>query len=230
MRRFPVPTLPRDSGIVRICGDAAHHLLRVVGVAPGEAVQLYTPDGFAVVARLEAVQAGEALVRTEGPARSLDADQAERWLLLARLKGPAFDVALRMATELGVTRIIPVTAARSVARGDKRARWDRVAASAVQQCGRGRPPVIAPPSGLHDALAMLPSGMETFVCVPGAARGSGVVSSAAVLVGPEGGWTPDEVASCTQAGARPLGLGRWVLLADTAVAAALARLQAPGGR
>ncbi|MEC8424626.1 MAG: 16S rRNA (uracil(1498)-N(3))-methyltransferase, partial [Myxococcota bacterium] len=46
----------------------------------------------------------------------------------------------------------------------------------------------------------------------------------------EGGWTPDEVASCTQAGARPLGLGRWVLRADTAVAAALARLQAPGGR
>ena len=219
-----MPGLPEQAGIVELSGDAAHHLLRVVGVAPGEAVELYTPDGRSAVARLDGVSDGRAQLMTDGAPAAVERGFPERWLLLARLKGPAFDMALRMATELGVTRILPIQAARSVARGDKRPRWQRVVASAVQQCGRAKAPVVDPPRGLAAALELLPEGMAGFVCVPGAAQASVGMGAAAVLVGPEGGWTEAEVALAAEAGAQPLGLGRWVLRADTAAAAALARL------
>lgn len=223
MRRFAVPSLPAEAGRVDISGDAAHHLLRVVGVAPGEAVQLYTPGGRVVTARLDAVVSGVARLQTEG-VPAVVAASAQRWLLLAQLKGPPFDTALRMATELGVTRILPVQAARSIAQGDKRARWERVVASAVQQCGRARAPEVDPPRPLADALRVVPPALARLVCVPGTAAAPAVPGGAAVMVGPEGGWTDAEVSLALDAGARPIGLGRWVLRADTAVAAALARL------
>jgi 16S rRNA (uracil1498-N3)-methyltransferase len=210
--------------VVQLQGEAAHHLLRVVGVAPGEAVELYAPDGQAVVARLAGVEHGAAVLHTEGAPHTVGAGMPERWLLIARLKGPAFDTALRMATELGVSHILPVQAARSVAKGDKRPRWERVVGSAVQQCGRTQAPHIDPPRDLEGALAAVPAGTPCFVCVPGATLGPSVPGPAAVLIGPEGGWTEAEVALARAEGAQPLGLGRWVLRADTAVAAALARL------
>jgi 16S rRNA (uracil1498-N3)-methyltransferase len=219
-----VDALPAEAGTVELSGDAAHHLLRVVGVAPGEAVELYTAGGLSVVARLDRVAGGRARLETEAAPAAVEGGAPERWLLLARLKGPAFDTALRMATELGVTRILPVQAARSVARGDKRPRWGRVVASAVQQCGRAKAPLVDPPRGLAEALGLLPEGMACFVCVPGADRVPVGMGDAAVLIGPEGGWTEAEVALAADAGAQRLGLGRWVLRADTAAAAALARL------
>jgi 16S rRNA (uracil1498-N3)-methyltransferase len=146
-------------------------------------------------------------------------------LLLAQLKGAPFETALRMATELGATHIQPVQAARSVARGDKRDRWGRVVASAVQQCGRTDPPDVRPPLGLAAALAALPAEVAVWWCDPGAPPGDPPgAGPAAVLVGPEGGWTPEETEIARAAGARALSLGRHVLRADTAVAAALARL------
>ena len=222
VRRFPVEQLPDGPGRVVMTREAAHHLLRVVGVAPGEAVELYTADGYSAIARLVEVRSGDALLQTEGPPMAVETGAAERWLLLARLKGPAFDTALRMATELGVTHILPVQAERSIARGDKRPRWERVVASAVQQCGRAQAPQVGPPHSLGDAIKALPTGTAAYICVPGSRSAAPVTGPAAVLIGPEGGWTEREVAVALEAGAHRLGLGRWVLRADTAVAAALA--------
>jgi len=224
VRRFPVDQLPPGASKVEVTGEAAHHLLRVVGVAPGEAVELYTSGGLAVLARLQHARDGVAVLETDGEPRALDRGMPERWLLLARLKGPAFDTALRMATELGVTHILPVQAERSVARGDKRPRWERVVASAVQQCGRARAPRVDGPRALTGAISAVPDGVPLFVCVPGVDCVTVVRGPAAVLIGPEGGWTPAEVEEAVAAGARPLGLGSWVLRADTAAAAAMARL------
>lgn len=205
-------------------GEAeSHHALRVVGVPPGGEVTLYDGSGWVAVATLARVEGGRALFEAAQPQRPVGG--AERWLLLAQLKGPALDQAIRMATELGVAHVQVVHAARSIARSDKRARWQRVAEAAVGQCGRPGAPAMLAPCGLAEALARLPAGVVPVLAHPGATAtlDPGLrAGPLALLIGPEGGWSDEERGLALQAGAVELRLGPWVLRADTAVAAALA--------
>lgn len=224
VRRFPVAVLPADGGRVRLDPATSHHLLRVTGIAPGETVELFDAEGKVAPARLVGAVDGRAELDAGVPVRP--AADAPRWLLLAVLKGGAFDTAVRMGTELGVDHIVPVLAQRSVARGDRGPRWSRIATSSVAQCGRPSAPTVHPAGSLSEALARLPADVTLFVAAPGAEARSAPAGPAAVCIGPEGGWTTDEVQAIEAAGGQRLGLGRWVLRADTAVAAALARLDA----
>ena len=135
------------------------------------------------------------------------------------------ETVVRMATEMGVTRITPILSARVVARGDKSARWQRIAESSASQCGRADLPRIDAPCSLEDALVAL-EGWSVWMCSPGAGPVVIPDGPVAVLVGPEGGWTDDECAQATQAGARALTLGSTILRADTAAIVALSRLMA----
>ena len=222
LRRFASPPLPAAGGRVRLAPGPSHHLLRVTGIAPGESVELFDDAGQSATAMLVGADAGCAVLDAEVP-ETTQAGPA-RWLLLGLLKGSAQDTAIRMATELGVHHVLPVLAERSVARGDRRDRWARVAAAAVAQCGRAGAPQLHPPLSLADALARLPPDVQPVVALPGAPRAALPPGPLAALVGPEGGWTAAEVAMAVDAGAIPMGLGRFVLRADTAVAAALTQL------
>jgi 16S rRNA (uracil1498-N3)-methyltransferase len=222
LRRFASPPLPAGGGRVRLEAGPSHHLLRVTGIAPGEAVELFDALGQAARAVLVGAQAGLAVLDVEPPVQP-EAGPA-RWLLLGLLKGGAQDTAIRMATELGVGHVVPVLAERSVARGDRRDRWARVAAAAVAQCGRAAAPQLHAPMPLAAALTQLPADVRPVIALPGTALAPVPAGALAALVGPEGGWTDAEVAVAVDAGAVPLGLGGFVLRADTAVAAALARL------
>ena len=132
---------------------------------------------------------------------------------------------LRMATELGVTRLIPLAARRSVVREARFDRWERVMRAAAGQCGRSTLPAISPlADSLEDAMQGIPVGVARRMLVPG---GPVVVRSEGPLVlmaGPEGGWTPDEVHEAVAADFQPVGLGTLTLRADTAAIAGLAAL------
>ncbi len=221
LRRFPAPPLGAAGDTVVLDDEASHHMLRVTRVPRGTAVELFDGQRSAP-ATLHDVQDGRAVCVLDGPPVAAGA-QPDRVVAVALLKGPAFELALRMATELGATAIWPVLAARSVAKGERRERWERVLTGAARQCGRSAPPVLAPLRPLADVVAARPPGLPAFVCAPGAAART-APPAAMVFIGPEGGWTPDELADLTAAGVAPLGLGPHVLRADTAVAAALARL------
>lgn len=221
MRRFFSPQLGDPGAELRIGEAAAHHLLRVVGLAPGERLELFDGQGGAVVAELLRAEGGEAVVRVEAPV-ALPRPPGLH-LVLGQLKGPALDVALRMATEQGVTALTVVAAERSVPKGEGRPdRWARICQAAVAQCGRADAPLIRGPMRLIDALHAIPEGVERRMCLPGAPALGPAEGEVAVLVGPEGGWSPREVALALAEGCRPMSLGPWVLRADTAVVAALA--------
>ena len=207
--------------VLTLDATVSHHVLRVTGVAPGEELELFDAQGNVYAARLRSVSSGRAEVEILRLLPPLVL--AEPILLAGLLKHSAFDLLVRMATELGVRKLVPVLASRSVARGDRRDRWARIARSAAAQSGAA-PPEIAPPSSLADALAALPSGIEIVVCVPGAPMAPPAAGPRAILVGPEGGWTADEVSEAVAVGALPVGLGPRVLRADTAVVAALTSL------
>ena len=221
MRRFFCAPLGAPGDTLTVAEADAHHLLRVVGIGPGEAVELFDGQGGAVVARLLRVEAGAAVLSVEG-ALSLPAPPALR-LILGQLKGPAQDTALRMATEQGVSELLVVSADRSVPKGEGRPdRWERIARAAVAQCGRADLPAIRGPMRLIDALDAIPNGCERRICLPGAPVSAPAAGEVAVLVGPEGGWSPREVALAIERGCEPMSLGPWVLRADTAVVSALA--------
>ena len=233
MRRYRCAHLPPEGGRVILSPAVSHHALRVTGLHPGEALEVFDGRGHAARGHLVGVEAGLAVVEL-GPLAE-EPPRPYRILGIALLKGPAMDLSLRMATELGVDEIRLIQADRSVVKGDgKPERWARLLESAAGQSGRARLPQLHPPTSLADALerplapvdARLTAGdlpIDWRICLPGGPLLRGSSPPLGLLVGPEGGWTDVEVELALHAGAQPMGLGPCVLRADTAVAVALAR-------
>lgn len=222
MRRFRASGLPGPGLDVLLEPDPSHHLLRVTGVAPGEAVLLFDGAGRQAEAVLVGAEGGLARLTQVGPAHELGVREIH--LLIGVSKHAAMDLLLRMATELGVRRIQPVLTARCVATGERGDRWERITESAAAQCGRAELPEIGPVLRLSPALAALPPELERRVLVPGGPRCAPAVPPCALLIGPEGGLSEGEVDTAVAAGFQQEGMGAHVLRVDTAVAAALARL------
>jgi 16S rRNA (uracil1498-N3)-methyltransferase len=156
-------------------------------------------------------------------------------LLLAVVKFDAFEWALEKATELGVTRIVPLAAARSekalLAAAIKRAeRWQKILLESSQQCRRVQLPVLEPLEKPETVFASAADGVrillsESLEAKPLREALAGVHSAAAVLaVGPEGGWTDGEFAAARAACFREASLGKLILRTETAVVASLAAL------
>jgi 16S rRNA (uracil1498-N3)-methyltransferase len=220
-RRFPCASLPGFGERVHLPPDTSHHVLRVVQVPRGECVTLFSPDGLEASAALVDVEDGRAVFEMlEAPRQQ--ANPPPLVLVQGLPKKPAWERILRMATELGVTEIHGLVAERSVATGLHMERWQKILVGAAGQCGRSSPPLLSTHENLEKALSALPDGLSRRILVPGAGTGPGTTEGAVVLVGPEGGWTPEELDLAGNAGFVPTGLGDWTLRADTAVAAALA--------
>jgi 16S rRNA (uracil1498-N3)-methyltransferase len=148
------------------------------------------------------------------------------------------DLVVQKATELGVSRLVPVITERSVVRltdrqaNHKLSHWRAIAIGACEQCGRNRLPEIAVPVALADyvkhgngALRLLLSPASA-TCLTHAPRPAGAVT---VLVGPEGGLTELEQAAALAAGFMPVHLGPRVLRTETAAIAAVTLLQREWG-
>ena len=143
------------------------------------------------------------------------------------------DFLVQKTSELGIARIVPVVTERSVARPDaeagRRARWEKIAREAARQCGRADVPAVAAPVSLAEALAAsgLPARRlalfegETSRSLRAALVGAGPAATA-LLVGPEGGFAPAEVASAHGAGFEAVGLGDRILRVETAAIVAVA--------
>jgi 16S rRNA (uracil1498-N3)-methyltransferase len=230
--------------------DLNEKRLQLRGIRLGEAFTLRDAGGAWFRARLERPLAPgparramlfEAIACPESPLRLA--------LLQAILDRERNFWVVQKATELGAEWILPLFTARSLGPGalarEKAHRWSAAILRAVAQCRRGSVPVLLPPVPLAEALA-LPLWREAearwAMVEPGqggtgrrgdgatgrrgdGAEGQPSVRSAALLVGPEGGWTPEEVAGIREAGALPVRLGGRVLRAETAALAGLTALQ-----
>jgi 16S rRNA (uracil1498-N3)-methyltransferase len=199
-----------------------------------------SPD--AVAFEVEVVTADRegvtALVNATLPTRRLPAIT----LLLGLPKGGKADLVVEKATEIGVTRIVPVITSRTVARSDDTAagrveRWRRIAAAAAAQSQRTSIPIVEAPIDFHAASAMV-GDFDRFLVAWEESDGPGIGlalkdapadASVAVLVGPEGGLTAEEVADLIHAGAVAVSLGATILRAETAAVVAVALASAALG-
>jgi 16S rRNA (uracil1498-N3)-methyltransferase len=150
-------------------------------------------------------------------------------LLTAVPRGGRMDFLVQKCCELGVSRIVPIIAERSVARPEpgRRARWEKIAREAARQCGRADVPVVAAPAALATALAApeLPE-RRLILSTDGAGRPLrallGAPAPTALLVGPEGGFAAAENEAARAAGFLPVSLGARILRVETAAIVAVA--------
>ncbi|MEQ1505455.1 MAG: RsmE family RNA methyltransferase [Myxococcota bacterium] len=225
IRRFRVGAVPVD-GAVTLDPASSHHLLAVCRVPRGGALAVFDGLGAEADAVLDDVTDDRcAVVRIVGEVRRSSPAPALH-LILAIPKGPALDHALRMAVEVGVTHLHPVTTERTVPKGDRIDRWTRICVAAAEQCRRSDLPTLAPLSPLLDAIDRIPPTIDRRVAVPGAARQAPSTGDAALAIGPEGGFAPKEVQRLVDRGWAPIGLGPHVLRVDTAVVVGITRLVA----
>jgi 16S rRNA (uracil1498-N3)-methyltransferase len=229
--------LPLAAGIeVELPENAANHLARVLRLGIGDTCVLFNGDGRDYPARL--IDIGKRVVRVEvGPGRSIDNESPLRLILLQGVaRGEKMDLILQKATELGVASLQPLYSQRSEIRldgirADKRlAHWRGVVVSACEQCGRARVPDIGMPLPMQQALAALPDGGLRLILDPDAdASLPGLEfdpSEPIVLaVGPEGGWSPQDIEQLRAAGFVGVRLGPRVLRTETAGLAAISALQ-----
>jgi len=228
-RRFFVEKFDGQRALV--AGDRAHHLGVVLRAQAGQLYEL--SDGMRVyLGRIEKVARDrvEFALLEELPA---EAPRLRAVLLLCVVKFDAFEWAIEKATELGVTEIVPLAAARSekalIAAAEKRfERWRKIVLEAAQQSRRVRLPVLRPVARPEAAFATLGDRLGILLSERVDAPALRVVlndravSQAVLAIGPEGGWTGEERDAAITAGFHEASFGRLILRTETAVIAALA--------
>jgi 16S rRNA (uracil1498-N3)-methyltransferase len=228
-RRVHVPAERVDGAVARPDAAALHHLLHVLRLGPGAELEVFDGKGNA----WDATLTGSEL--RLGARRPAPPPAAVVWIAFALPRGEKGDWVVQKATELGVSRLLPWQAERSVVRlegrraAERAERWRRIAAEAARQCGRSEVPEVAEPGPLAGAL-QAPPGFERLALHAGAAEGIGALvrrdaPGYLALVGPEGGVTDGEIAAARDAGFRLASLGPRVLRAETAAVAVAAILQ-----
>jgi 16S rRNA (uracil1498-N3)-methyltransferase len=233
--RFYVDQPLPPAGSFVLPEEAARHV-RVLRLREGDDVLLFDGQGGEVPARLmdlggkrmTVLLADRVAVERESP--------LDIWLLQALPAADKMDWIIQKAVELGATGILPWQAERSVLKLDaeraakRLVHWQGVAIAACEQCGRNRLPVIEPAAKLADVLAQA-SGRRLLALSPisDAAPVALEAEPAALVIGPEGGFSPAELVVLGQAGATSLTLGPRILRTETAGLAALSALNAKLG-
>jgi 16S rRNA (uracil1498-N3)-methyltransferase len=230
-----------SAGDKRLTGDAAHYLARVHRLGRGACFSAFDPG-----ARLECsaevleVAAGTVVCRFGEPYPARVTGDAGLTLIQCVAKGEKLDDVVRAATALSVSSIVIAESARAIGRdaagSRRRERWLSVALDAARQSGRGDLPSIGGPEPLGGVLARFASESAQKLCLqPGAKVALGAALAArgeralALLVGPEGGFSPDELDAAGAAGFEPVCLGALVLRTELAGIAALGAVLAARG-
>lgn len=244
MARFYLDApLPPGTRIV-LPAALAHHALRTLRLADGDALTLFNGQGGEVEARLVAPRGASASADLIAHL-DREAELPFRVIVGQGLSGgDKMDWTIEKAVELGAAGIAPLACARSVVRlsGDRAERrvehWRALVAAACGQCGRNRLPEVQPPQSLTRWLGDLPADAVRLMLAPRAthslveeARALGMAGAPPaaplyLLVGPEGGLAPDEEQAALSASFTPVHMGPRVLRTETAAAAALAMLAA----
>lgn len=240
MHRFFAPDLDPGDELVDLPGDEAEHLTRVLRLGAGDVVSVFNGRGREYLGKVVTAARRAARVQVLSPLDAARESSIDVTLVQAVLKGDRMDEVVRDAVMLGVGAIQPIVTRRAettvaaLLRGARVDRWRRVALASVKQSGRAVLPDIRSPLTLESWLnEPLPEASLMFV-EPNAGesvepltvlRREPVPLSAAILVGPEGGWDPVERNEARARGVRLMSLGARTLRGDAVPIVALGILQ-----
>ncbi|EFO78944.1 hypothetical protein OSCT_3189 [Oscillochloris trichoides DG-6] len=225
-RFFVAPELLTTEFVRLEDAELVHQLGRVLRLAAGTQIMLLDGQGNQYTLELTGVSRTcvTGRVLSTGPAPDPAYDLT---LYVALIRPERFEWVLQKGTELGVRRFVPVHFSRCLPNertdGRKTERWQRIIREAAEQAWRGRLPELAAPLSFAAACTAVAATQYTYILWEGSApplrehlAPSAATASYAILSGPEGGITPDEIALATQHGIMPVSLGPHILRAETA--------------
>ena len=223
---------PLDIGAeISVTGDELHHAVRVVRLREGEPVEIFDGRGHCVEGRVAATTRDLLRVAIERVIPSRESKTAIH-LAMAVINLEKFELILQKATELGAASITPLETERVEIRAEryrgKVERWEKIIFEAVKQSGRSIVPPLAPPATLDEVLAK--GGRKIlFDADEEPSEGTGTSADLTILIGPEGGWAPEEIAQARAGGCAFRRLGSRRLRAETAAIMAVGIIAAQHG-
>jgi 16S rRNA (uracil1498-N3)-methyltransferase len=239
MPRFYVPARDVKDQQARISGGEFRHLQRVLRLREGDRLTLFDDDGNEHAGVIVSLSPRAAVVRITASTRPTRESALAITLYQGIPKGRKMDLVVEKATELGVKTIVPFLSAFSAAgtpgAAGKLERWRRIAVSAAKQSARTvvpelRDPVTFPEVVANDASALkllLYEGADTRPITEIVAKRT--LASAAIVIGPEGGFSHDEVLEAGARGFQLVDVGPRILRTETAAVVAVALVQARWG-
>jgi len=233
--RFFVSTSDLEGDRVRLSREQAHQVHQVLRLKPGDTVVVLDGQGMEYEVRLTAVGKSEAVGQITASRKTTGEPAAELTLFQSLLVREKFEWVLQKGTEIGVAEFVPILTSRGLVRTKeiyegKLDRWSRIVTEAAEQSHRGRVPKIEPIIPFADVFSRFVGFDRFLIAAPSQSatlhevlRGIGHPDPAiALLIGPEGGFTDEEVALAREKGAIPVGLGPRILRTETAAVVASA--------
>jgi 16S rRNA (uracil1498-N3)-methyltransferase len=242
--RFHAPDAREPDQVITLAEDEAAHLTRVLRLKAGAPVRVFDGAGREFNAVVEKTSKHGADIRLLTPHQAVPEPRIRVTLAQAVLKGDKMDDVVRDAVMMGVAAILPLITARSemspavLERGRRRERWQRIAVMSAKQCGRAVVPAVLEPVAFSTLCTTTGAGNDQawILVEPTAGTEADTLSgleppagsSMLVVVGPEGGWSSEEIEAAAGA-LRPVTLRAPTLRADAMAVAALAALFARWG-
>jgi 16S rRNA (uracil1498-N3)-methyltransferase len=231
-----------QSHLVTLADDEAHHARRVLRLGRGDVVRVFDGLGHEWEGTVHESAARGVTIAITRAVDAVPEPAVAVTLAVGLLKGDQMDTVVRESTALGVSAILPLVSSRVVAPKRARveaahARWRRVAVQAARQCGRAVVPTIVPAATLAEVLTDESYEVHIMLAEPGTGAGTtddpaparpvdgrSARPRAVLLVGPEGGWSADEVGLAATHGVYRWRLGPRTIRAELVPTVALAAL------
>jgi 16S rRNA (uracil1498-N3)-methyltransferase len=223
MEYFFTPPDHVAAGTLTIEGEEFAHLTHVMRRTAGDRIRVVDGAGQAYEAVIESTDRRSARCIIAERLGTRNEPDIHLTMAVALLKnGSNFDFCIEKCTEIGASEFIPVITTRTIPRHARTDRWQKLALAAMKQCGRCVLPTVKPPMSFQECLALPPADAHRFI--PHEKVETPLLAEAfyhegkrvVACIGPEGGFTDEEIAAAEAAGWNPVSLGRRRLRAETA--------------
>lgn len=212
IHRFFVTELPSEDSVQITDGALVRQIKTILALKPTEVFELCDGQGNYVQAAIEAYE--KNAIRCSIVDRIAEPDTVRHvTAYIAILKRDNFELVIQKLTEIGVAKIVPVISAHTVKTALNMRRLQTIAKEAAELAGRTRLPEIVEPQEFKNAIKTIPANTYFFDASGTSAEPHG---ANAFMIGPEGGWTADEIAAAAAAGCKNISLGKLTLRGETA--------------
>jgi 16S rRNA (uracil1498-N3)-methyltransferase len=224
-----------DGGRAVITGGDANHIVKSLRMRAGEAITLCDGVGFDYHGVIAAIAPSRVEVEIHDRVQSPGEPKTKVTLYQAMPKSDKLEFIVQKAVELGAYRVVPVLTERCISRPDAKSmpkkleRLNRTALEAAKQCGRGIVPQVLPMMDFAAAVESMKASALPILCyesaiTPLSAAINANAGNIALMVGSEGGFSPEEIAIAQSAGIAAVSLGRRILRCETAPLCALSAI------
>ena len=240
MKRFLVEAIAPSMEQLTITGEEARYINNVLRMKKGQELIIMDGKGQSFACAIEKVSYQEVTVRIKGPLPSQLSSPTKITLCQALIKAQAMDYVIQKATELGVGTIRLFSSGRTVIKIEpartaaKMSRWKEIMKSACRQCNRADLPNLEPPVPFEEMLESTPKNDILKILLWENEENLGLKEifnqpspppHIWAVVGPEGGFSPDEIDAARKSGFQTVSLGNRTVRADTAALSLLSIIQ-----